>query len=427
MKFKNSVKKLFGISAVLGIALLFAGCSSSKADSNKVVKLSYWHVNAQTQGGAAVDDLVKTFNKTHKNIQVTAKYNPNMYQGLMQNLQSAQASGKVPDIVQVGWAYTDYFGKNFKYLTPTAAEKKYDTDKKFISDNFTKRTLSFAKDSAGHLIGLPYSLSTPILYYNKTMLDKYKIDAKSLATWEGVQTASQKIKAASGNYGLYIQEPGDTWAQQALLLSHGAQIKKDGKAAFASENGTKAYQFYQDMVVKDKTALHTTWAQGVDSFVNSKVAMVYTTVAQSSHIQKSANFDVQAIVSPHFDGHKATVPVGGSMLAITAQKADQQKAAWTFEKYMYDNASLVTWSKGTGYLPPTTGAMASKDFKAYVKKNPMLKPAADQIGTAVPWTSFAKKGLQAEQAMIDARDKILSGSQVQETLKTAQDKINADQ
>jgi ABC-type glycerol-3-phosphate transport system substrate-binding protein len=411
--------------AALG-GLLGVGASQVQA-AGKVVNISYWHVNAQTQGGAAVDDLVKNFNKTHPNIQVSAKYNPNMYQGLMQNLQSAQASNKVPDIVQVGWAYTNYFGSNFKYLTPTAAQSKFDKNSHFITKNFTKRTLSFAKDSNGKLVGLPYSLSTPILYYNKTMLDKYGIKASDLATWEGVSGAAKKIKAASGNYGLYIQEPGDTWAQQAVLLSNGAKIIQKGKAAFDSKKGQAAYQLYQDMVVKDKTALHTPWAQGMDAFVNGKVAIAYTTVAQASHVKSSVNFDVQAITSPHFKGQKAVVPVGGSMLAITAQKTSQQKAAWVFEKYMYDNSSLVTWSKGTGYLPPTSSALKDQTFKSYVNDNPMLKPAIAQIDTAVPWTSFPKNGLDAEQTMIDARDKILAGSSVKSTLKAAQEKINEQQ
>ncbi|MDN2454189.1 ABC transporter substrate-binding protein [Lactobacillus sp. UCMA15818] len=427
MKFLTLFKRTVGIIVLMMVAVLFAGCSSGKAASKKVVHISYWHVNAQTQGGASVDALVKKFNKTHKYIKVTAKYNPNMYQGLMQNLQSAQASGKVPDVVQVGWAYMNYFADNFKYLTPTDAQSKFDGSKTFISKNFTTRTLSFAKDSKGKLVGLPYSLSTPVLYYNKTMLDKYGIKASSLSTWEGVSAAAKKIKEASGNYGLYIQEPADTWAQQALQLSNGAKVKKNGKAAFASAAGVKAYQFYQDMVIKDKTALHTPWAQGVDDFVNGKVAIAYTTVAQASHIKQSANFDVEAITSPHFKGHKATVPVGGSMLAITAQSTEKQKAAWTFEKYLYKNSSLVTWSKGTGYLPPTQSALSSQTFKNYLSKNPMLKPAASQIKTAVAWTSFAKNGLQAEQTMIDARDKILSGSNVQATLKNAQEKINEQQ
>lgn len=180
-------------------------------------------------------------------------------------------------------------------------------------------------------------------------------------------------------------------------------------------------------MVNSKLALHTPWAQGMDSFVKGDVAMAFTTIAQASHIKKSANFTAEAIIAPHFKSNKTVVPVGGSMLAITAQDEKQQKAAWEFEKFMYKNDSAVTWSKGTGYLPPTKSALKSSAFKDYVKENPMLQPAVDTLDHAIPWTSFPKKGLQAEQAMIDARDKILSGSNVESTLKTAQDKINAQQ
>lgn len=426
MKLRGLTKKVLGIISIFSMALLFAGCSNSAA--HKVTHITYWHVNAQTLGGASVNKLVKKFNETHKNIKVTAKYNPNMYQGLMQNLQSAQASGKVPDVVQIGWAFTNYFSDNFKYMTPTDAAQQFDKNKKTITNNFSTQTLSFAKNAKGKLVGLPYSLSTPILYTNDDLLAKDGIKKSSLKTWEGVAKAAKTIKQKSGKYGVYIQEPADTWAQQAMMLSNGAQIKDaNGKAAFASTQGQKAYQLYQDMVLKDKSAIHTPWNQGMDDFVNGKVAMAFTTVAQASHIKQSVSFKASSQSAPTFDGHKLTVLVGGSMLAITAQKTAQQKAAWTFEKFMYQNDSLLTWDKGTGYLPPTKTSLKSSAFKTYLAANPMIKPAVAELPNAVPWTSFPKNGLQAEQDMIDARDKILSGSNVGKTLKSAQEKINDQQ
>ena len=212
------------------------------------------------------------------------------------------------------------------------------------------------------------------------------------------------------------------------MLSNGAQIKNSaGKAAFASAQGVKAYQLYQDMVLKDKTAIHTPWAQGMDDFTNGKVAMAFTTVAQASHIKQSVSFKASSQIAPTFKGNKLTVPVGGSMLALTSQDSAKQKAAWTFEKWLYKNDSLLTWDKGTGYLPPTKTALDSAQFKKYLAANPMIKPATQELTNAVPWTSFPKNGLDAEQDMIDARDKILTGSNVAQTLKAAQEKINAQQ
>lgn len=425
MKPMKNWKKYLSLLGLIIVAIIFTGCSNKSASSG-VTHITYWHVNAQTQGGATVDELVKEFNKTHKNIKVTAKYNPNMYQGLMQNLQSAQASGKVPDVTQVGWAYDNYFASNFKYMTPTDAAKKFDGNDNFLKKTFTNRTLSFAKDSKGKLVGLPYSLSTPVLFINEDLLKQNGIQESSLSTWEGVRDAAKTIKDKSGKYGLYIQEPGDTWGQQALQLSNGATIQKDGKATFASKNGIDAYKYYQQLVT-DKVALHTPWAQGMDDFVKGEVGMAFTTIAQAQHIKKGASFNAKAITMPHFDGHKSIAPVGGAMLAITAQDEKQQKAAWEFEKFMYKASSSVTWTKGTGYLPPTKVALESSEFKTYLNDNPMLVPAVDSIKTAVPWTSFPKKGLQAEQTMLDARDKILSGNDVSSTLKAAQEKINAQQ
>ena len=69
---------------------LVAGCGGDKkksADNGKKVQIEYWHVAAESFGGATVKELVADFNKTHPNIEVTAKYNPDMYKGLTQNLQ----------------------------------------------------------------------------------------------------------------------------------------------------------------------------------------------------------------------------------------------------------------------------------------------------------------------------------------------------
>ncbi|MFT8461168.1 MAG: ABC transporter substrate-binding protein, partial [Liquorilactobacillus ghanensis] len=72
MNFKRRIQFLFSSLTVLALGIALAGCSSSKsstAPNNKVTHITYWHVNAQTQGGAAVNTLVKNFNKTHKNIK----------------------------------------------------------------------------------------------------------------------------------------------------------------------------------------------------------------------------------------------------------------------------------------------------------------------------------------------------------------------
>ena len=57
--------------------------STASGNGSKTV-IEYWHCNAENQGGLTVDELVKNFNENNDHIEVVAKYNPDMYKGLMQ-------------------------------------------------------------------------------------------------------------------------------------------------------------------------------------------------------------------------------------------------------------------------------------------------------------------------------------------------------
>ena len=281
------------ISVVSLLTLCLTGCGSTKSQNTgaeaakgEKVKIEYWHCNAETQGGQTVEELVKKFNEQSDSVEVVAKYNPDMYKGLMQNLQAEAATGKSPAVVQIGWAFLDYFSNNFAYIEPQEIiDKYYEEDKTFLQDNFLPNVLGLAKNSSGSQVGIPYSLSTPVLYINKDILREAGLDENGPKTWEDVKRFADTVKEKTGKYGLYIQEPADNWATQALLESNGARMITDGKASFASEEGIKAYEVYADMVVNTKSALHISWGEGVQSFIDGNVAMLYTTIAQRANVQ----------------------------------------------------------------------------------------------------------------------------------------------
>mgnify|MGYP000007735695 CR=1 FL=1 len=80
---------------------------NTKNNEDKTV-IEYWHINSETVGGKTVDELVKEFNESNNEIEVVARYNPEEYKGLMQNLQAETAAGNAPAVVQIGWTYLNY-------------------------------------------------------------------------------------------------------------------------------------------------------------------------------------------------------------------------------------------------------------------------------------------------------------------------------
>lgn len=394
--------------------------------------IEYWHCNAETQGGLVVDELVKQFNESNDHIQVVAKYNPDMYKGLMQNLQAEAAAGNSPALVQIGWAFLDYFSNNFSYVSPQEAIDKFDKEEAgFLQDKFLPNVLELAVNSEGSQVGIPYSLSNPVLYINKDILREAGLPEEGPATWQEVSEFAKTVKEKTGKYGFYMQEPADFWAQQGLIESSGAKmltINAEGKkeAAFATEDGIEAMQLMADMV-KDQTALHISWEEGCQSFIDGNCAMLYTTIARRASVQKGAQFDAATVKSPLWNDKERMVPAGGCFLAITAQGDDQVKAAWEFEKFLYSVESMAAWTEGTGYVPPRKDvAGAENGLKTFLAENKMMNAAIEQMDGVVPWTAFpGDAGLQAEQMLLDMRDQILGGQVTAEQgMKATQDAIN---
>ena len=425
------MKRFLTIATFITLIFFLAACNSegtsSTNEEGKTV-IEYWHVNAETQGGQAVKKLVDDFNAQSDTVEVIAKYNPDMYKGLMQNLQAEVAAGNSPAVVQIGWSFLNYFSDNFSYVPPQEViEQHFPDDQTFLQDKFLSNVLDLAKNKDGEQVGIPYSLSSPVLYINRDLLREAGLDENGPQTWQEVREFSKVIKEKTGKYGFYMQEPADNWATQALLESNGARFITDGKASFASAEGIEAYQLLADMVLEDETAIHIGWDQGIQSFIDGNVAMAYTTIAQRSNIQSNSQFDVAAVKSPAWEGKDVRLPAGGAMLAITAQDEQQQKAAWEFMKYLYSIEGMAEWTKGTGYVPPRNDvAEAENGLKSFLEENEMMTAAVEQMDGVVPWASFpGDSGLEAEQLLLDLRDQILEGSvSVEEGLTSTQEKIN---
>lgn len=423
---KKFIKKAISLAmvAMTSLSMIPGGVTASAQEK---VQINYWHVNADTQGGKTVDELVKKFNESQDEIEVVATFNPDMYKGLMQNMQAAVAGGNTPDVVQIGWAFVDYFSENFEYNTPQSIIDQFDAENKnYLEDNFLENVLDLAVNKDGELVGLPYSISNPVLYINKDLLKEAGLDENGPKTWEEVREFAKTVKEQTGKYGFYLQQPADNWATQALLESNGANFIESGKAAFASPEGIEAYKLWADMVNEDQTAVNLPWDQGVQSFIQGEVAMLFTTIAQRTNVQSNAQFDVATITAPSWGDKDIRIPAGGAMLVLTSQDEAKKEATWKFMKFLYENENVLAWTEGTGYVSSTATVKDSDEMKKFLEENPMMEAAMVQMDKVNKWASFpGQAGLEAEQMLLDMRDAILTGKKtVEEALPETQEAIN---
>lgn len=428
------MKKSKLVMAVLLVVISLLGLSScgtkEKSDDGKpkkkVVEVSFWHVFSENFGAPVIKEMVAEFNQSQEDIKVTEVYNPDMYPGLMQNLQAEVAAGDVPSIAMIGYNYIKYFAANFEYINPEKLiADQVPEDKNYLSETFLPNILSLGQVE-DQQIGLPYAISTPILYYNADLFKQAGLESPP-TTWQEVREMAKVINEKTGEYGFYMQEYADNWAIQGLLESNGGQMMSDDQASFASKEGIEAYQLLADMVLKDKTALHIGADEGIQAFSNGKVGIFLGTSAKIGTIQSAVKFELKGAEFPVFEGKERRIPAGGNFLPIMAKDPEEQKAAWQFIKFMMEPKWLAKWSENTGYLPPREDvATDAAGLKGYIEENQLFGIAFKELAEIYSWVAFPDDvGAQAEQIFANTRDQILDGDiGVEKALKQAEDQIN---
>ncbi len=429
---KKQMKRILSLflSTVLLVGLM-TGCNKkdNNVNTEEPIEITFWHVYSENFGAPVIKEMVEAFNASQDRIVVKEVYNPDMYPGLMQNLQAEVASGNYPSIVMIGYNYLKYFVANFNYTSPEVIVDKYvPEDKNYLSETFLDNILSLAQVD-GKQVGIPFSISTPIIYYNADLFKAAGLDPdKAPTTWEEVRDYAKQITENTGEYGFYMQEYADNWAVQGLLESNGARIlSDDNRAVFASPESAEAYQILADMVLVDKSALHITADEGIQTFINGKVGIFAGTSAKIGTIQSAAEFDLRGAEFPIFEGKERRIPAGGNFLPIMAQTEEEQKAAWEFIKFIMQPEWLAKWSQNTGYLPPRQEvAEDPKGLKAYIEENLLLSVAFSEMDGIYSWVAFpGDVGTRAEQIFADTRDKILGNeASVEDALNSAQEELN---
>ena len=135
----------------------------------------------------AMDEIVESFNKNNKNINVTHTG----FSGLAyeQATKTAFAGGKVPDFLKI-------------YAGPGALSSFIEADQLMdltdIVNQYSNSIYPDALDSVryqGKYWGAPWAMTIAnLMYYNEDILKKNNIDPKSLKTWSSFTKACEKIK-----------------------------------------------------------------------------------------------------------------------------------------------------------------------------------------------------------------------------------------
>ncbi|PYM24213.1 MAG: ABC transporter substrate-binding protein [Candidatus Rokuibacteriota bacterium] len=409
---------------VLLVAVLGLARSVGAAEP---VTIEYWHINSPTFGGPAAKELVQLFEAKHPNIKVVEKFQPGVYTGLMQQLQVSLAAKRPPAVAQIGYNLTAYAAGQFPHVLLDKYRKSDHAFFKGIPDNIMALGVL-----GGTLHGIPFGVSTPVMYYNADLFKAAGLNAdQPPQTWDELQRQGAIIRQKTGKLAVYLQQPNDEWIDQTLIWGNGGRpLSEDGKRiGWDAPEAMEAMQMWQDMVNKSKIAANLTWEEGLQAFLSGHVAMCLTTIGRQEHMRRNATgFQVRAVPVPRFGSKPLATATGGNVLMIFASDPAQERAAWEWIKFLLSPEGATIWTKGTGYLPPRAElANDPRYLKPFFDEAPLMKAALQTFPYAKPWVSFpGPRGLEITKILIKARDEVLEGKRPAELiLKEAAQQANA--
>ncbi len=413
------MKKLLALFLSLVLMFTFVACSTQpveetvesqdttsqageEAAQTEPQNIVLWH-SMESEAGAALTKAVDDFNAgigAEKQITVEA-----VFQGTYSDsatkmrtiLQNDQAD-QLPDLMQIdATGLVSYMSSDYAFTVDDAMA----IDTEYSTDDILASPLA-AWNYGGVQLGLPFSASTTILYYNKTMLDEAGI-TQAPTTFAEIIEAAEKLpatNAAGQEVTAYAQVPNTptmaNWIGQMPSAEYDASYvvdNRNGRDAdatklVADEEGTLLTFLTEWKNMYDSGALLNSSESLSELFLTQQIAFFTGSTASTVSLleQIGGNFELGSAYLPRVneDSNFGATVSGSGMFMFN--KGDEAKSMAAFEllKYLTSASVQADFAAATGYTPVHSGAVDEQVYKDLTAQFPQMLVGIEQLSETSP-------------------------------------------
>ena len=386
---KKILRSVLSTSLVAMLSMYAVGCASEqtaqvqssiketqKEGNEEMIELEFWY-SWQDKIAENNKELTEKFNETigkENNIHITAQYQGS-YDELHTKLKSAFIANEEPAISVMEIASIKSFA-DAGMIEPL---------ENYISDEKESQFLPGLMDNSyvdGKLYSVPYLRSTPIFYYNKTLLDQAGI-TNAPKNWEELLNASKQLESIGVKGFGFLNDP---WHFEAYTQGNGGNIVNEDEttAIFNQTEAVDTIEFLKEGIEKYNFKYYSgnnaSDTQKTE-ILNQKVGMWVGSTGTLNNVLDIAQQNGYEVGTAFIPCGKAySVPTGGCNLVMTSKLTDEEKeAAALFINFMTEEEQVVYSHKKTGYLPTTVSSTTHPEIEALYETTPQFKVAVDQL------------------------------------------------
>ena len=409
---RRAPRRFTALSAiVVVISLGAAACSSaatscpSTSASGKTITLSFLSYNYGTPdlGGQGTQELISAFEAANPTIKIKPQGVP--VANALTEAQTETAAGDAPDVAQIGWSK---MAAAYQALPVTPVQDIPTRAQWQAATAGMSQPLLAAVAENGKVVAMPYTISTPTLFYNATLFKQAGLNpADPPATVAQAQQDGLAI-AKTGASGVYFDIAGaaksDFLTQSVIDANGGTEISPDGQPDVDQPAAVAALAAMRELTTSGaQPAVSETDA--IAAFDAGKLGMLVTSTALLAGVESAAQgkFDLRTAAMPGFAGKPAHTTFSGAGLVVLAKDKAHQQAAWQFIKFLTSAEGFTIITSKIGYLPLRPGIVNESQYLGpYYRKDPRIGPALKQLAQVTPYAFFT--GAQAAQAVATLQD-----------------------
>ena len=399
-----------------GIAAIATLLSTTSAFA--VTEISWWH--AMTGANSeVVEQLSKEFNESQSDYKITPVFKGTYPETLNAGIAAFRA-GQSPNIIQVFDAGTGTMMAAEGAIKPVA-EVLSMGGQPFDKSAYLPGIVAYYSKPDGTMLSFPYNSSSPILYYNKDILQKAGLDPENPPkTWDEVWEAAKKIKssgaAACGFTSTWLTwihtENFAAWNNYQWGTNENGIAALDVELKVNSEPFVKHFQALADLAKDGTFKYGGRTSEAKQLFLAGECGIMTESSGGLGDVVKSGmNYGTGML--PYDTEPQNTIP-GGASLWVFGNKSDEEyKAVAAFFNFLSQTDIQARLHQVSGYLPVTMAAYEKTKADGFYDKNPAREiPIKQMMGKAPTENSKGVRLVnlpQVRDIMNEEYEKMLAG------------------
>ena len=351
--------KRFSVFAMVGLLLatLWSCNGTPQQSSSDSPEVEFWTMQLQPKFTDYFNNIISEFEAENPDIKINWVDVP--WEAMQNKILAAVQSKTAPDVVNLNPDFASQLaGRNAwlnldEKITPESRET-------YLPNIWKASTLN------GNSFGFPWYLTSRIAIYNQDLFKQAGLDNPP-TNFEELAEAAKTIKEKTGKYAFFVTAvPSDSGELMEAMVQMGVKLVDDqGKAAFNSAEGKKAFTYWSDLFKNDlipREVLTEGHRRGIDLYQSGEIALLTSSPQFLNNIETNAPDVAKASApAPQITGDTGKINVAVMNLVIP-KDSDQPDAALKFAQFVTNPANQLQFAKEANVIPSTKESLTDPYF-----------------------------------------------------------------